>query len=374
MKKKRIIKLSSVFPWLAALTLSAGCLGPASIYSLRDLDTYLDETLTDEDRELCGVPYVINDEIAEYARRVTRYQRSDYDKAVSLVDHIVDQTKLNISYSNDATKTAEAVFYEGQANCLSYTSLFVGMARSTGMDAVFVDVTAVQSLSDEGEVMVHNGHICAGVFHSNSFVLIDFAPDPTRKYTNYRVIDDVEATANFYNNLGYERSKHYTKADFDAGLDEDIRYYRAALKLKPDFAKAINNLGVAYARRNEVEKARAMYQKAVDYQRNFAAAYGNLATLYYRNNEYGKAIAAYKQAIKFTNNDYYYFHQLGMNYLALHNYPEAEKSFRRALKRKPSYYDALHGLAIALTFQNHRSEAEALMAQAALLKEQDAAP
>lgn len=349
---------------LVVLIGSSSCLRTTTIYSLRELESFTTKKLTEEERQNLIIPYQVDNSMAHYAREVTRHLRSDYDKAVSLVNNIIDTTKLNIQYQNEETKTAVRVFREGQANCLSYTSLFVGLARAIGMNAVFVDVTAVQSLSNEGSVMVHSGHICAGIFYSNSFILIDFAPDPRKKYVRYRIIDDVEAIANFYNNLGYETAKSVTPEQLAQDGDKDLAYYLMAIKLKPDFAKAYNNLGVAYAHRHNLELAERYYRQAITQDRTLAAAYGNLATLYYRRSNYSKAIDYYTKAVKFSNNDYYYHYQLGMTYKGLKNYLEAEKSFRKAIRSKSDYAEAYSGLAVILNLLGRTDEAQTVLHKA----------
>ena len=112
-------------------------------------------------------------------------------------------TGLSISYDWLSNKTAREVFREGRGNCLAYSNLFVGMAREVGIEAVYVDVTMIERISREAEVIVNNGHITAGYKHGSEVRIVDFTRTPEREYIGYKVIDDLEAIANYYNNQGF---------------------------------------------------------------------------------------------------------------------------------------------------------------------------
>ena len=77
------------------------------------------------------------------------------------------------------------------------------MAREVGLRAVYVDVTTIERISREAEVIVNNGHITGGFVYGPDVIVIDFTRTPEREYLGYKVIDDLEAIANFYNNQGF---------------------------------------------------------------------------------------------------------------------------------------------------------------------------
>lgn len=52
-----------------------------------------------------------------------------------LVVLVFDQTALAIEYDNDRTRTVAETWRDRRANCVSYTLLFVALARAAGMDA-----------------------------------------------------------------------------------------------------------------------------------------------------------------------------------------------------------------------------------------------
>ena len=60
-------------------------------------------------------------------------------------------------------------------------------------------------------------------------------------------------------------------------MDEATSHYRAALALRPAYAEAHNNLGVAYLREGRVDEAIVEYRSALESDPHSAAALDNLA-------------------------------------------------------------------------------------------------
>ncbi len=166
------------------------------------------------------VPYDINDEIRDLARKSVDSLRTDTEKTRAIVNAIISRTGMSISYDWLSNKTAQQVFYEGRGNCLAYSNLFIGMAREVGLDAVYVDVTTIERISKEAEVIVNNGHITAGIRYGPELVMIDFTRTPEREYMGAKVIDDFEAIANYYNNQGFLYG-YYAETAGDMGDEFD---------------------------------------------------------------------------------------------------------------------------------------------------------
>jgi tetratricopeptide (TPR) repeat protein len=60
-------------------------------------------------------------------------------------------------------------------------------------------------------------------------------------------------------------------------VDEAISHYQKALEIKPDYAEAHNNLGLAFFQKGQMAEAITHYQKALEINPNNAAAQNNLA-------------------------------------------------------------------------------------------------
>jgi tetratricopeptide (TPR) repeat protein len=91
-----------------------------------------------------------------------------------------------------------------------------------------------------------------------------------------KIIEEKEAKkaseANLFNSMGLEyfQEKQYDKA---------IKYYKNAIKIKPDNAVAYNNLGTVYRIRKEYDKALECYGKALEISPNYTTAVNNMLML-----------------------------------------------------------------------------------------------
>jgi tetratricopeptide (TPR) repeat protein len=290
------------------------------------------------------VPYDINDEIRELAIKSVENLRTDSERTRAIVNAIISRTGMSISYDWLSNKTAQQVFYEGRGNCLAYTNLFIGMAREVGIDAVYVDVTTIERISKEAEVIVNNGHITAGIRRGPDLVMIDFTRTPEREYMGAKVIDDFEAIANYYNNQGflygyYAETAGNPEGSFDPDQAE-LEMYEMALEVRPDFGRARNNLGVALRRRGKVDDAIEQYKIALATDPQFAEARSNLGAAYYSMGRTEDAIQEFEAAARAGGSNAYYYHHLGVIQFQRGNYEEALRQFKKAVSRDGSLADA----------------------------------
>jgi predicted negative regulator of RcsB-dependent stress response len=290
------------------------------------------------------VPFEIDPEIREMALKVTDGMKGDREKTHALVSAIIGKTGLSISYDSHSNKTAQEVFRAGKGNCLAYTNLFVGMAREVGLKAVYVDVVTIEKISKEAEVIVNNGHITAGVYYGPQLVMIDFTRTPEREYGGFKVIDDLEAIANYYNNQGFLFGYFTQKQDSFDPLEEELKMYRMALEVFPDFHRARNNLGVALKRRGLIDQAIGEYKRAIQIDPNFAEAHSNLASAYYALGRTEEAIKEFEIAARAAGSNAYFYHHLGIIQYQQGEYRKAIEEFKKALSKKKDLADAMYYL------------------------------
>ncbi len=84
-------------------------------------------------------------------------------------------------------------------------------------------------------------------------------------------------------------------------LDSAKKSYEQALKLKPDYVEAMNNLGTIYYSRKSFRRAISWYNKALKHaggESKSASIYMNLGTAYFARKKYDKATEAYQAAMK----------------------------------------------------------------------------
>jgi tetratricopeptide (TPR) repeat protein len=80
-------------------------------------------------------------------------------------------------------------------------------------------------------------------------------------------------------------------------LDNARRYYDKAIKLKPTYAEAINNLGTVYFARKSYRRAIEQYKKALRIHPDSSSILSNLGTAYFARKNYDEASKAYQEAV-----------------------------------------------------------------------------
>jgi tetratricopeptide (TPR) repeat protein len=80
-------------------------------------------------------------------------------------------------------------------------------------------------------------------------------------------------------------------------MDLAKRYYERAIRLKPTYAEAINNLGTVYYAKKNFRRATSQYQKALKLTPAAASIYSNLGTAYFARKKYEQASVAYEKAL-----------------------------------------------------------------------------
>jgi tetratricopeptide (TPR) repeat protein len=89
------------------------------------------------------------------------------------------------------------------------------------------------------------------------------------------------------------------------------KYYELAVKVKPDYAQAVNNLGtVDYAQKNYRRAIRA-YKNALRLEPQSAAFLSNLGTAWFARKNYAQAFELYQEAMKIDPEIFEYRDSLG---------------------------------------------------------------
>jgi len=199
---------------------------------------------------------------------------------------------FGFSYDTDLTLTAAEAFGSRRGNCLSFTSMFVAMARSAGIPTFLMSVRRDPEVDRVGDLVVVNRHVVAGYRGASSEVhIFDFYVTTTGPYIQQRTIDDVTATAMFHTNLGGDAIRR-------GELEEAVRHLGIATALAPSWAPGWVNLGVAHYRQGDAERAFAAYQRALEVDPSNSSALGNMACIYRdqgRDHEAGVALRAAAQ-------------------------------------------------------------------------------
>lgn len=209
---------------------------------------------------------------------------------------------FSIVYNNTETRTVRETFHARQGNCLSFTMLFVALARELKLDARYQLVDVPPTFRGEGGLLVVDTHVNAVVHASlgRTFVVDFNAASFNKKYPTHPIADR-DAIALYYNNVGAEALIREEYAESFALLREAARTQR-------DIADVWVNLGVLYSREEQSDYAEAAYLRALEVDPGQSSAMVNLVSIYSARgetalaDEYEQRIRRYREI-----NPYYHF-------------------------------------------------------------------
>jgi tetratricopeptide (TPR) repeat protein len=131
--------------------------------------------------------------------------------------------------------------------------------------------------------------------------------------------------AEAYNNRGIA---YYDKKDYDRAIAD----YNEAIGLSPSFAGAYANRGLAYSRKEDYDRAIADYDVAIRLSPTFALAYANRGIAYYGKKDYDRAIADYTKLIWLEPKNAHAFSYRGYIHFYKGTFKESAADLRRAVE------------------------------------------
>ena len=168
----------------------------------------------------------------------------------------------------------------------------------------------------------------------------------------------------------------YAEAHSNLGLalqglgkpDQAAASYHQAITIKPDYAEAHNNLGNALRQLGKLDEAVASYDKALAIKRDFAEAHANLGDALADLGRLDEAVASYHKALA-INPGYAEAHSgLGNALRTLGRMDEAAASYQKALIIKPDFAEAHSNLGNTLQDLGRLDEAVASCRKALTIK------
>ena len=280
-------------------------------------------------------------EMARFLVRHVGTNQSRESRVLDLADAIFSKKGLGISYDGHATQTAAETFRVRRGNCLSFTILYVAMARHLGLAAYFEEVDQVISWDRRGEVVVRNQHMVVGIEVENGYRRMDFLPEAEKRYRSIRRISDERALAHYFNNLGVDA---LAKGDPEAALDD----FRRALAADEGFSYAWTNLGVAQRRLGDFAVAESSHLRALEIDEHEAAALTNLASLYLAQGLEEKARPLLRRVDDDLARNPFHHYQRGLASAHGGDLETAIRSFREAIRRMPDEAEFHESLAATL--------------------------
>ncbi len=130
-------------------------------------------------------------------------------------------------------------------------------------------------------------------------------------------------------------------------LNRAIACYEKALRINPAFAHAHNNLGDALARRNDLDGAVDSFRKAIYFEPRLAVAHFNLGIVYGRKDDWDRAIESFGRATSIRPRYAEARSNLGVAYARKDDLDAAIEQFGEALRIDPGDSETHKRLALA---------------------------
>lgn len=268
-----------------------------------------------------------------------------------------------ITYSAYTTNTGIDAFEKRQANCLSYTLLYVAMARHVGLKAEVNEVILPPTWDmREGDTYLFMRHVNAKVFMPSavrswiravntadvSDIVVDLEMRRFRAHYKQKVIGKDLVAAQFYSNRGMELA-----AEGDSRTA--FLYLRKALLMNDEPSYIWSNFGSFYRRQGFLVEAEAIYLHGLkvnprDYtiMHNLAAIYKDMGDLaqheYYRD-----------RVRKHRNANPYYIYRRALEASEKQDFAKALELIKNAIKKEK---DEIRFYRLAVTIYDALGDSE----------------
>lgn len=275
------------------------------------------------DPERVIIPFLLSDEMKVWARETAPVNLLPEVRLGRLRQRLFDDDEFSVEYAWGHTGTAVEVFEERRANCLSFTNLFVAMAREVGVPVMFLEVEDVQTYRKEGDLVVVSDHVAVGYEVAPEMRIYDFSEEGLEDSHQVRRISDLTAISMYYSNRGAE--------ELQAGnVENALEWLQTAVQLDPLLPHTWVNYGVGLRRTGDAQGAEECYRRALEVDPRIPSAYQNLVSLLRMQNRIEEAKAFEEALQKSPSRNPFTYLALGDINRRNGHFEEARRLYRRA--------------------------------------------
>lgn len=131
--------------------------------------------------------------------------------------------------------------------------------------------------------------------------------------------------------LGWLKMEVYR--DYPAAIKEYVR----VIELKPDTAEAFNNLGVAYKKNGDLEKAVGSFNRALELRRDYSEVLSNRGWSYAEQRRWSEARRDFERALELDPDDAGALYGLSRVLRQQRDYAGAQKALKSLIARSPNF-------------------------------------
>jgi len=278
---------------------------------------------------------VTNDEVLALSAEMEDFLNANVSRKATigvrmnqLVDAIINEGTFGLVFDGK-TRTASETFQQRRGNCLSFSNMFVAMARYVDLEATYQEVQIPPDWAFENDVFLLNRHVNVHVdLGPLDDHIVDFNIDDFKSSYDMDKISDARARAHYFNNMGVESMQ-------SGDTLSALAYFRRAIEDNDrHFSPAWSNLGTLYSRNGHPDHAEAAYLQALRADDEDLVAMSNLARFYERQDNPELAALYQKKVMDHRRENPYYRYQRARDEYTAGNYSAAISHLKHAIREK----------------------------------------
>ena len=267
--------------------------------------------------------------------------RGDLDRLQRLVRFMDDHERgLGLQYREDATHTVTEAYLDRHANCVTYTLVFLSLARLAGLKAYPQEIEEILSWQQLGDIVYRSNHVNVHARVGRRHYLVDVGGDSVIARHPARRISMQRALAQYYNNRAVTLLA-------EQQLPAALAHAAIALELDPDYPTTWSNTGVLRLRSGDRNGAERAYLTALGLDPDNASALFNLVSLYQRSGDRGREAPLRKRLQELEQKDPFHHFLLAAEYENHGDGARAVEHYLRAIRLHGGEHRFYSGLARA---------------------------
>jgi hypothetical protein len=196
----------------AAAVLATACAGPAirqDAVTVSDRDLLSGEVLFGRPIETASIPdpgmFELDEDMRAFVAEHVDGSRAGRERMRRLLSAMIESGLMSLDYDDAKTKTARQTFHDRVGNCMSFTALFVALAREADLDVTFQTVEVPPIWYADSDLVILNSHVNALIKQNfGSRVVVDFNVTELKGDYETREVSDEYALALYYNNVAMD--------------------------------------------------------------------------------------------------------------------------------------------------------------------------
>lgn len=270
------------------------------------------------------------------------------------------QDGLRLEYHDQATQTVDQAFLNRQVNCLTYTLVFLALAREAGLDAYPQEIDETLAWQQRKDVVYRSNHVNAAVRLGTRRYVVDVGSSFVIGRHPAHAIDERRLLAQYYNNRA---AQLMAVGELPAALAHaDI-----AIELDPAYPTTWSNTGVLRLHSGDLAGAEQAYVTALSLAPEHSSALFNLVSLYKRRGDHKREMQFRRRLDKVQSRDPFHQFMLAVQLEQRGDYALAIERYRLAIRLHGDEHRFYHGLARAYAQAGNQRRAHRALQQALTL-------